>query len=567
MKYLKNILIAMVGCLALSSCEDMLTEKPDSYYDEEKFFSDPDNVSMGIMGIYNVVGSLYGSNMMAFFTSDDAMYSAPGPADSGRRDISAYTMTTTNKTVEDVWAATYRGLERANYMIAGIENMDGYSGNADLHALVAEAKFMRALFSFNLVVYWGDVPYKTTSTGTYEAAYLPRTDREEIYDQILQDLTDAEEGLEWADDSASPERATQGAARALKMRVLLQRAGYSLQMDGTLERPDEAVRRECFNEVIEEWEAFEAENYHGFFDSSVDGVEGYEGLFRSFSAGVLNSKESLFEVAFYTMDGNTGVQGTWGATIGPSVAAPNILSTEADQFMGRASAYFRVIPEWKNFFEENDTRRDVTVCDRQWVWDSEIYNHREVVLDERQVRSWTPGKWRRTWMPVGFKHMDRTDVNFCLLRYADVVLMAAEAYNEIGETATAWTLLNRVRERAEATPVTSANYSSLLKAPKVYDLDFIDDGDEQGRFRTALFWERGFELACEGQRKYDLIRWGVLEEALRLTYDNTTANTTGSTKGFLAGENFRSGQHELFPIPLDEMQTNPRLENINNPNY
>lgn len=567
MKYLKNILTAVVGCLILASCEDQLTEKPGSYYDEEKFFSDPDNVSMGIMGIYNVVGTLYGSNMMAFFVSDDAMYSAPGASDSGRRDISSYTMTTTNRTVEDVWAATYRGLERANYMIAGIENMDGYSGNEELHALVAEAKFLRALFSFNLVVFWGDVPYKTTPTSTYEEAYLPRTDREEIYDQIIQDLTDAEEGLEWADDNDSPERATQGAARALKMRVLLQRAGYSLQMDGTLQRPDDAVRRECFNGVIEEWEAFEENGYHGFFNSSVDGVDGYEGLFRSFSAGVLNSKESLFEVAFYTMDGNTGVQGTWGATIGPWVAAPNILSTEADQFMGRASAYFRVIPDWYDFFEEQDKRRDVMICTTQWNWDSEEYNH--VPQDNfNNTRSWYPGKWRRTWMPVGFKHMDRTDVNFCMLRYADVVLMAAEAYNEVGETAMAWDLIDRVRERAEATPLNQgANYTRLMKAPKVYDLDFIDDGDEQGRIRTAIFWERGFEQACEGQRKYDLIRWGVLEETIQLTYDNTQANKEGSTKGYLAGENFRSGQHELFPIPLDEMQANPRLENTNNPNY
>lgn len=81
-----------------------------------------------------------------------------------------------------------------------------------------------------------------------------------------------------------------------------------------------------------------------------------------------------------------------------------------------------------------------------------------------------PGKWRREWMSVGFVDPNNTGVNYCPLRYADVVLMAAEAYNETNNTLEAWNLLNDVRGRAKATPITSANYSSLLKAPKVYDL-------------------------------------------------------------------------------------------------
>ena len=566
MKCLKNILIAAAGCLAFASCEDKLTEHPGSYYEKEEFFSNPDNAQSGVLGIYNVVGELYGINELSFFASDDLFFSQAGPADSGRRDISAYTMTTSNKCVEDVWTATYRGLERANYMIDGIENMDGYARNENLQALVAEAKFLRALLSFNLVVYWGDVPYKTTPTNTYEEGYQPRSDREDIYDQIVQDLTDAEEGLEWATAESSPERATQGAARALKMRVLLQRAGYSLRMDGTLKRPEDAVRRECFEAVIEEWKAFEANGYHGFFDSSVDGATGYEGLFRSFSAGVLDSKESLFELAFYTLDGSRGVRGVWGTYIGPVVAAPGISNSETDQFMGRAQGFFRVIPEWKGFFEEGDSRRDVMICTYRYDWDAEAYNHVKVDV-ERNVRNWYPGKWRREWMPLGYKDMNYTDVNFCLLRYADVVLMAAEAYNETGDTSKAWELLNSVRERAGASRITSGNYDELMKSPKVWNLDYIDDSDEQGRFRTALYWERSFELAFEGQRKYDLIRWGVLAQALKQTGNLTEANTAGSTKAFLAGDNFQTGKNELFPIPLDEIQANPKLENKNNPNY
>ena len=95
------------------------------------------------------------------------------------------------------------------------------------------------------------------------------------------------------------------------MRVLLQRAGYSLQMDGTITRPDESKRREYYNAVIQEWEEFKANDYHNFYTA------GYLDLFKGFSAGTLNSQESLFEIAFYSPDGSTGAKGTWGTYNGP----------------------------------------------------------------------------------------------------------------------------------------------------------------------------------------------------------------------------------------------------------
>ena len=558
-KSLKIFLMGVGTLLWMTACQDTLTEHPDSYYDKEDFFTSEANAEMGIIGIYNVLPTLYGDNEMAFGASDDTYYASGTNTDNARRDIAHYTLSTTNKYVEAVWQATYQGIERANYMIEGIQEMQGFAENDKLQSLVAEAKFLRAFFSFNLVKYWGDVPYKTTSTGSYEEAYQPRTSREVIYDQIVDDLDDAKENMSWANEASSPERATQGAARALLMRVLLQRAGYSLQMDGTMTRPEEELRQTYFAKVIDEWEAFQENGYHDFYEG------GYEALFKSFSAGELHSKESIFEVAFYTVDGRTGARGYWGTYNGPLVAAPGIEATETDKFMGRANALFRVIPEWRDFFEESDVRRDVMICTYQYDWDKTLHNH--VKKDNiGNKKNWYPGKWRREWMPLGYKDPNITDVNYCSLRYADVVLMAAEAYNETGETAQAWKLLNRVRQRAGATEITSANYASLMKSPKVYDLPFIEDGDEAGRFRTALYWERGFELAFELQRRFDLLRWGVLGDALQLMASKTAVNLS-SEKAFMAGFNFVSGKHELFPIPLDEIQVNYCLENKNNPNY
>ena len=558
-KSLKIFLMGVGTLLWMTACQDALTEHPDSYYEKEDFFTSEAKAEMGVIGIYNVLPTLYGDSEMAFGASDDTYYASGTNTDNARRDIAHYMLSTTNKYVEAVWQATYQGIERANYMIEGIQEMQGFAENEKLQSLVAEAKFLRAFLSFNLVKYWGDVPYKTTSTGSYEEAYHPRTSREVIYDQIVDDLDDAKENMSWANEASSPERATQGAARALLMRVLLQRAGYSLQMDGTMTRPEEELRQTYFAKVIDEWEAFQENGYHDFYEG------GYEALFKSFSAGELHSKESIFEVAFYTVDGRTGARGYWGTYNGPLVAAPGIEATETDKFMGRANALFRVIPEWRDFFEESDVRRDVMICTYQYDWDKTLYNH--VKKDNiRNKKNWYPGKWRREWMPLGYKDPNITDVNYCSLRYADVVLMAAEAYNETGETAQAWKLLNRVRQRAGATEITSANYASLMKSPKVYDLPFIEDGDEAGRFRTALYWERGFELAFELQRRFDLLRWGVLGDALQLMASKTVVNQSAE-KSFLAGYNFVSGKHELFPIPLDEIQVNDCLENKNNPNY
>lgn len=204
------------------------------------------------------------------------------------------------------------------------------------------------------------------------------------------------------------------------------------------------------------------------------------------------------------------------------------------------------------------------ICQYKYTWDTKTNSH--VKSKPQAADKWYPGKWRREWMALGYLDPNCTDVNFCPLRYADVVLMAAEAYNEIGQPAEAWNLINQIRARAGAAVVTADNYAAVYKAPKVYDLPFISDGDEQGRVRTALYWERGFELAFEGQRKFDLIRWGVLKDALTLFGEKSKVNS-GKTKPYPAYINFVSGKHELFPIPLSEMQSNPKLEGKNNPSY
>ncbi len=546
------ILALLVCLLATTACEETLTENPDSYYNRKDYFTTVDKANMAVIGIYNVLPTLYGyMDGMGLPCSDDMYYAQGVVSDNTRRDISHYTVRPSNAWILSVWSGKYQQINRANYTIDGIEGMADYAKNTKLQALVGEAKFLRAQAAFDLVRYWGDVPFTTQYTADYASAYQPRTSREKIYNQIVDDLNAAKSALAWGTASSSPERATQGAARGLLMRVLLTRAGYSLQADGTLTRPETSVRTECFKGVMAEWEAFTANGYHGFY------AGGYKELFKGFSAEVLNSQESLFEVAFYY----PGAASYWGTYIGGTVAAPGT-SADAGKVMGRAAVTFRAVPEWWDFFEAADQRRDVSICTYNYTWDSATGTH--VQSKTTGITNWTPAKWRREWMALGYKDPNITDVNFCLLRYADVVLMAAEAYNEQGHTAKAWELLNSVRTRSGATAVTTANYPTLMKAPKVYNLSFIDDANEAGKIRTALYWERGFELAFEGQRKYDLIRWGILKEALVL-FNGSKVNA--SSQLYPAGKNFQTGKHELFPIPEDELQVNHKMENKNNPGY
>lgn len=562
MKNYKFIYIAAALLLGgLTSCEDLLTEKPNSFYEKDQYFNSESKAEMSIQSIYNSISDVnhYGSSEMASPTSDDTYYINGTNSDNSRRDIAHYSLNASNVWITNMWTYKYQGIDRANFTIAGIQGMTNYENNAKLKKLVAEARFLRAFLAFDLVKAWGDVPFKTDFSSDYNSAFQPRMNRETIYDYIIDDLNFAKENLDWADGSGNPERASQGAARGLLMRVYLQRTGYSLQQNGQLTRPEESKRKVYFEAVTKEWEAFKAKGYHNFYSG------GYLELFKGFSSDVVSAQESLFEIAFFHLaQGRSG--GWWGTYNGPEVGDPKgIAATESDNYMGRANAFFRVVPEWKAFFEENDVRRDVMVCTYTYKWEAAKKEHSKV---ENAAGKWFPGKWRREWMPIGFKDPNCTDVNYCVLRYADVVLMAAEAYNELSDTQQAWDLLNSVRTRSGATAITSANYAKLLKAPTVYDLPFIQDGDEQGKFRTALYWERAFELAFEGQRKYDLIRWGVMDKALILFGSQTRVNQPVSKNdGYPAYKNFTPGKHELFPIPLSEIQSNPKLDGKNNNGY
>lgn len=554
-------LLSAFAALTSASCEDTLSEKPSGSYDEATYFDSAEHAEMAIYGILSSISenTHYGWYEMATPCSDDTYFTSRTTNDNGVHDIAHYVATSTNTWIETLWRLKYQALDRANRAIAGIESMDAFDSDSRLRELSGEARFLRAFMAFDLVKAWGDVPFTTSATSDYNQAFIPRTPREDIYDQMVTDLEAAADRLPWATAASSPERATAGAAHALLMRVLMQRAGYSLQMDGRMTRPDESTRRSCFKKVVENWEAIEAEGCHGFYSG------GYDAFFKDISYGILNSRESIWEIGMYMEQGRRNGS-AWGIYNGPLVAQPSgISATEAAAYMGRTNAFFYVVPEWRDFYDEGDVRRDINICTYRYTWNADKLEH---IRQERDNSSWYTGKWRREWMnpAVWNKNINYGDINFVVLRYADMALLAAEAYNELGQTNLSWELISRVRTRAGACSVDAGNFAKAYrKAIENRNPDFIDSGSEQGKVRKALYFERAFEMCFEGVRKYDLLRWGCLYDALRLFGENSAVNA--KRLAYPAYKNFIPGHSELQPVPLKEIQSNPALEGINNPGY
>lgn len=155
-KYISIFFVALTLSAGLSSCEDMLTEKPDSAYDLDQYFTSESKAEMSVMGIYSSIThpNLYGSRIMATFVSDDTHFTSRVNSDGAIHDMSNYTLAATNKWISDLWKYTYEAIDRCNFSIAGISGMKGYEENKTLQKLVAEARFLRAFMAFDLVRFW-----------------------------------------------------------------------------------------------------------------------------------------------------------------------------------------------------------------------------------------------------------------------------------------------------------------------------------------------------------------------------------------------------------------------------
>ncbi|MBN8720063.1 MAG: RagB/SusD family nutrient uptake outer membrane protein [Sediminibacterium magnilacihabitans] len=380
-----------------------------------------------------------------------------------------FTATSTEGQIADFWAGQYQNINFANQVL---DNVPGITMDDNLkNRYLAEAKFIRAYSYFRLVRAFGDVPLRLTVPKSAAEYNVPRTPKAQVWAAIEKDLTDAAAVLPQSYGAADVGRATKGAALGMLAKVSMYQKKWQAVFDLT-------------TQVM-------GMGYSLFPD--------FEKLFRTQNK---NSSESVFEIQCKLILGNKaasnsqysqvqGVRGSVGGGWGFNVPTPDLVAE----------------------FEPGDTRKAGTIIFRGETTaegdvipptgDNPMYNKKSYVPFSQYVSGYNEG----------------ADQDFMVLRFADILLMNAEASNELGKPAQALISLNKVRARARG-----GNPAVL---PDVITTD-------QGALRNAIWHERRVELAMEFDRFFDVIRQG-------------RAATVFGPRGFVAGKN------EVMPIPQNEI--------------
>jgi len=486
-----KILLLLAGVVVgLTSC-NKLSEDPKSVIVSSQFYQTTSDATSAVNAVYSTLNSdpagdfpLYGRqlNLLVENASDNQLYS-PSNTNPDVRALGTETYISANSRVQKVWQQLYYGINRANI---AIDNVPTIQMDTTLRArLVRESKFIRALLYFNLVRLYGDVPlvlHNPNSTNI-DNLLIARTPAAQVYSQIIADLEDAT-NLPKSYSATDLGRATSGAAHTLLAKV------YLTQQDW----PDALTQ---LNLVIN------GEYGYALFPNYYD----------AFQKATKNGVEHIFSVQFETNLGEAN--------------STQYLSESFTSFnTGTFPIDIPVDTSLYNLFSAKDTRRAVTFYNT-------VYNAatgQNVVFNN----AYTPyfNKFvDYSLSPLSSQSL--SGVNYPVLRYADVLLMKAEALNEIngGPTSDAYNAINQVRTRAQIANLTS--------------------GLNQAAFRDSVFLERRKEFIQEGHRWFDLVRQGgtVLVDALH----KISAKSAATSK------------NTLFPIPLVEIQQNAKLKQ--NPGY
>jgi starch-binding outer membrane protein, SusD/RagB family len=488
-KYLRLItLLPLIVLGTVTSCNDYLETKSNSIFTEESTFSNLDFATKAVYGIYaNLTeNALYEYVLGLFFKLDNDVEHTYNADDGARISVSHYSGQEGNTILVAPWNTLYQTIERANICIENLPKSPIWEGeySAQAKRLYAEAITLRALCYYELISLWGDVPFSTASVKAGDNFYLPKTDRDEIYEYLIKDLKDIQDYVPWIKEARTAERVNKGFVKGFRARLALAYAGYS-HRNKTHETKRGRNWQEYYKIANQECKEIMASGQHRLNPS-------YENIFRGIHSYTqdLTNGEVIFEIAF-----GKAISGRVGQSVGMAFT-----TAPAEPKYGRAAAEIRTNPYYYYSFDVKDLRRQVNV---------ELYNYGNTSFLSQQrligSTSFTPSKWRRSWinpsMGGDLKEVQSTGVNWPIMRYSDVVLMFAETENEInGPTTAAKEALASVRQRAFAStewPEKVTKYITTVGASKA-------------TFFNAIVDERKWEFGGEMIRKYDLVRWNLL---------------------------------------------------------
>ncbi len=523
MKKIFYSLLTIVTIITLS-CSDFLAEDPQSIISEDQFYktqTDALNAVNATYFFYNAGGSngstqsVYNSLLqigMEFAT--DEQYPGPGATNPDVRSLSVHNHSSANRTFYENWQQHYAGIKRANVAIEKIPAIDFGSNAALKERYIGEAKFNRAFIYFNLVRLWGDVPLIVENQNYVKAQdyYVAKSAATEIYTQIEKDLTEAAAVLPNSYTGGDLGRATAGAAKALLAKVYLTKASFPLQITSH------------YQDAVDK-----AEEVLSVADGGT-GAFGYNlrtNYSHVFLPAFKNNEEHIFSAQYL---GNFQSQGRtdFPRTLPRFPSSFGIVGTYADQvnfYTKGADKSFNVY----KLYKPSDKRRKVTFA-------TKFVNPKTGAKFGTPIANAAyPGDSipyiNKAYDPSAFSAVPgEAATNVTLLRYAEILLIHAEAENEAnGPTEKAYKSLNRIRNRAGLADLTA--------------------GLTQDQFRDSLYLDRELELVYEYQRWFDLIR-----------QRDAAGNPSFVQKLHDAGKVNAVDRNRWFPIPQIELDNNPLLE-------
>ena len=555
---------------AMTSCSldevDYVDVDKNGYMKEAR---DAENV---LLGVYQagISDGAYGMNLSFYLNMGTDCEQVEGSTTENWRIVPTNAYPTTQSDIQSTWQALYTGVYRANDFMERLSvDMNSFEtqGDKNLAAIyLAEARSLRALYYFELVRRFGNIPLMTSAAMSEQhPSTFVQADPVDVYKLIESDLKYAIDILPYATDDTYRDsndfRFSKGAAMGLLAKVYATWAGYPLQ-------------------DTSKWEL--AANVAGQLikTGKHDLLPDFETLWYNTCNGVWDPTESLIEISFYspTYSASSDPVGRIGKWNG-------VRATQIAGVRGRCAANEKVVhtfvlqwrdedgvgpskPEADTKTSGMDWRRPLSIANYQYTDDGktlltkgEKETEQTAIADDldptKEVKakgSYTPAKWDTEKYVEDANYLvnqDKSNINWYILRYADVLLLYAEALNEWHKapTAEAYEAVNMVRRRGFGLPVNTA--SSVADLPT--GLSYED-------FQQTVRDERSYELAFEGHRRQDLIRWGIYYETIRATAQDMANWCDNGARYYICASYTQKNKHELLPIPQRDIDLMTRYE-------
>lgn len=552
MKNIKYYLYTLACAITVSSCS--LDETSYTEIEKANYMKNAKEAENVLLGVYRnmVKDGIYGFHLSMYFTIPSDIAKVQGNSTDGLRLIPSNAYTSSQTEIATTWANLYSAIYDANNFIETLQQrIGGYDEKNYKAAAVymAEARCLRALYYFELVRWFGNVSLITNTAQSHQhPSTFTQADPAEVYKFIEEDLKYAVENLPYAVDdnirSDNSFRFSKGAALGLLSKVYATWAGYPVHDTSKWEDAAKTAK------VL-----VESGKHHLLAD--------YEQLWKNTCNGIWDDEESLIEVSFYapTVTGVSandpcGRIGKWNG-----VQASGIRSV-------RNAGNWRVIPtflrDWKD--RQSDRRWALSFADYKYGTSTTtgengvkiVINNTGNIEDAIQegatdglkksyIDNVCPRKWDTEEYVSSANYLidaNLSNINWYILRYADVLLLYAEALNEWkqGPTDEAYKAINMVRRRGFGLPVETENTASDLSAGMSYQ-----------DFQAAVRNERAYELAFEGHRRQDLVRWGIYYESIRQTAQDLVNWYSGGDGFYVCVDYTKKNKNELLPIPQQEM--------------